>query len=45
MILDNKVDYIEKGQKASSFAIKNLNWQYITGQLDVYFNEIYKKRK
>ena len=44
MVLDNKVDYIEKGQKASSFAVKNLNWQYITGQLDVYFNEIYKKR-
>lgn len=44
MVLDNKVDYIEKGQKASSFAVKNLNWRYITGQLDVYFNEIYKKR-
>lgn len=43
-VLDNKVDYINNGIKASEFVSGNFDWKIIVQKLDNYFMEIYENR-
>lgn len=43
-VLDNKVNYLQKGYLSMNFAKNNLDWKMITYRLDRYFKEIYENR-